>query len=182
MSSSFALLSSIINKKNIVRIVYLYAAYCAYKKYRQLSESKHSQLLINNKQSESKLVQHIHGGSFFENKQGLWIHYRRWTVSNPKGVIFIMHGAFEHIDLYNHIAESLNEQGFDVYGLDHQGHGQSDGDPAYVEQFSDYVDDAVLFVQNIQRNYKKQLPNFILGHSMGGLITLLILMHQHKVQ
>ena len=58
------------------------------------------------------------------------------------------------------------------------GHGQSDGERAYVRDFGDYVTDALTYVEHVQQTRlaslgysKSRLPCFLLGHSMGGLIA-----------
>lgn len=113
----------------------------------------------------------------------LWLYHRRWEVSpEPTCAVFLIHGYGEHCGRYEGVAARLNEIGANVYALDHQGHGQSDGDRAYVENFDHYVQDALAFVEYIQQGrlkeyggsggqQKKPLPCFLLGHSMGGLIA-----------
>lgn len=75
------------------------------------------------------------------------------------------------------IAARLNAIGASVYGFDQQGSGQSDGDRAYVERFEHYVQDACAFVAHIQntRATDASVPQFLLGHSMGGLIVALVM-------
>ena len=122
---------------------------------------------------------------FFEsttNKSGLWIFHRDWILPNfikhelnlskPKGVVIISHGLAEHIQRYEHLAQALNRSGFACYGIDHQGHGLSDGDRSYVEKFEHYTNDLLLFSQGVADQYDEyQIPIFLLGHSMGGLIA-----------
>lgn len=59
-----------------------------------------------------------------------------------------------------------------VFALDHQGHGQSEGERAYVEKFEHYVEDVVQYVQYITSAEPfASRPRVLLGHSMGGLIA-----------
>ena len=72
-----------------------------------------------------------------------------------------------------------------VFGHDHIGHGESDGKRAYIENVDHYVDDIIhhsmeLKVSSLlqtldwlsgQEKYK-ELPIYIIGHSMGGMIAL----------
>lgn len=91
-----------------------------------------------------------------------------------KGVVIICHGLGEHIQRYEYFAKELNVAGFAVYGIDHQGHGMSDGDRCYVKDFNDYVDDVLLFSERIRLEYNNQnCKLFLFGHSMGGLIAAL---------
>ncbi|ETO19328.1 putative hydrolase [Reticulomyxa filosa] len=54
--------------------------------------------------------------------------------------------------------------------MDHQGHGLSEGDRTYVRKFDDFVTDFASFCDSIKKEHPG-LPFFVLGHSMGGLIT-----------
>jgi len=115
--------------------------------------------------------------NYFKNKNGLWIFHRDWLLpkdtssQKTKGVVIICHGGAEHIQRYEHLAKFFRQNGYAVYGIDHQGHGMSDGDSGHVEQFEDFVNDLLLFSQRIADEYPN-CKRFILGHSMGGLVAL----------
>ena len=114
---------------------------------------------------------------YFLNKDGLFIYYRRWMpVLNvdptpPKGIVVIAHGLGEHIGRYCEVARALNAAGFVVYGLDHQGHGRSEGDRGFVKKFSDFGDD-VAALTRIAKKENPKLKCFLLGHSLGGAIAI----------
>jgi len=119
----------------------------------------------------------IDANHYFQNKDGLWIFTKTWNPPQEtplKGVIFFSHGFGEHVSRrsYHLLAERLNKSGFIVHGMDHQGHGRSNGERVHVEQFTDYAED---FIQFIQLKYKDHpdLPHFLLGHSMGSLVAAL---------
>ena len=80
-----------------------------------------------------------------------------------RGRIFLAHGYGEHIHRYDWVGKQLNKYGYEVYGLDHQGHGKSEGDRAYIEYFDDFIDDFVQHVERVLHKDKKQVPNFLLG-------------------
>jgi len=84
--------------------------------------------------------------------------------------VIICHGGAEHIQRYEHVANFLNNNGFIALGMDHQGHGMSDGERCYVEKYDDYIDDFCMFCEKVKSEYA-ELPLFVLGHSMGGLIA-----------
>ena len=47
----------------------------------------------------------------------------------PRAVVLLVHGLHEHCLRYHHIACYLVARGYAVYGMDHIGHGLSDGQP-----------------------------------------------------
>ena len=97
-------------------------------------------------------------GEFFLNKDGLYIHFRKWIPQGnveplpPKGIIVLVHGLAEHCARYDHVAKALNNIGFVVYALDHQGHGRSEGDRLHLKSFDDYVDDVLAVVAMAKRD------------------------------
>jgi acylglycerol lipase len=100
--------------------------------------------------------------------------WQSWSPAGdqqPKGVVTIAHGYGEHIGRYQHVAERLNEAGFAVYGLDHHGHGRSAGKRGRVALGAAVADLNQLIV-TVSRARHPELPQFLLGHSMGGAIAL----------
>jgi alpha-beta hydrolase superfamily lysophospholipase len=111
-------------------------------------------------------------------EDGHKIHLQTWTPEGePAGVIQLLHGLGEHSSRYGHVAKHCNEQGIAVYALDHYGHGKSDGLPGYVERFSVYLDGAKSLLDKIG-NEQPSVPVFLLGHSMGGLIAVTLLLER----
>ncbi len=99
------------------------------------------------------------------------IYLRHWAVSNPKAVLLICHGLGEHGGRYNNYLERLLPAGFAVFAHDHRGHGRSGGLRGHTDRFDRFLDDAYLVVREARELY----PNrklFMMGHSMGGLISL----------
>jgi len=109
------------------------------------------------------------------NSHGIKLSYREWTLAyaQPKGAVFIVHGVAEYSGRYEKIATFLNSKGYEVFALDHQGHGDSEGERAHVERFSDYVADVEQFVREItlSRPAIANVPRYLMGHSMGGLVA-----------
>jgi len=113
--------------------------------------------------------------TYMQNKEGLWIYTQSWRPkSAPKGVIFLVHGLGEYCDRYQHVAQMLNEKGYAVFSLDHQGHGRSEGDRVHVESFRDYCEDYFQYIDRVLKADASlaKLPRFLYGHSMGGLIAI----------
>lgn len=95
------------------------------------------------------------------------------TSKTPQGVILITHGISEHSECYEHVGKALAEAGWFVYGWDLQGHGKSQGKRGYIKDFKHFARDLNSVVKKIKQDETKPTENFhLLGHSMGGLITL----------
>jgi acylglycerol lipase len=76
-------------------------------------------------------------------RNGLQIFIRSWIpATRPRAIVGIVHGVKSHGGHYHWAAKRLAARGFAVYALDLHGRGQSDGERFYLEQMSDYVDDA----------------------------------------
>jgi alpha-beta hydrolase superfamily lysophospholipase len=92
---------------------------------------------------------------------------KNYLIDSPKANILIVHGLHEHCLRYAHVAEALNTIGLNVYTFDLRGHGQSEGPRVNIKSVDEYRED----VESVYRSIPKNLPFFILGHSMGGLIV-----------
>jgi alpha-beta hydrolase superfamily lysophospholipase len=103
------------------------------------------------------------------------LYWQAWRPdTGPRGAILLVHGLGEHSGRYAHVARACNERGLAVYAVDHYGHGRSDGQPGFVERFSVYLD-GVRSLQEHLREQETDVPVFLLGHSMGGLIAAALL-------
>lgn len=99
------------------------------------------------------------------------VRYRHWqTAETPKAVILLVHGLGEHCGRYQRVAELFNARQFAVVAPDHIGHGESPGERVFVRRFDDYLAGVRECRALIEAQYPG-IPCFILGHSMGGLIT-----------
>lgn len=96
---------------------------------------------------------------------------RRWgPTGDARYLAILVHGYGEHIGRYDHVAERLVLEGAVVYGLDHRGHGLSDGERVLIDDFEPVVDDVGLLVAHAVRDYAGR-PVVMIGHSMGGMIA-----------
>lgn len=99
------------------------------------------------------------------------IHAQSWTGADSSShVAVLVHGYGEHIGRYDHVADALVAAGAVVYGMDHMGHGRSDGDRVIVTDFDDVVADVDQVVDTAVEQHPS-LPVVMIGHSMGGLIA-----------
>ena len=104
-----------------------------------------------------------------------------WRPMDVKALIFFCHGYAEYLSAsYDEVAETLAKEGFLIFGHDHVGHGRSSGQRVQVSCMQDYVQPVLAHVKKVQRDYN-DLPLFILGHSMGGLITINALLAEQEV-
>ncbi|MBK7720784.1 MAG: alpha/beta hydrolase [Austwickia sp.] len=96
---------------------------------------------------------------------------RRWLGANqPTYVVLLVHGYGEHIGRYDHVAERFVRDGAVVYGMDHAGHGHSDGERALVADIEAFVAD-IHRMHELAGAYHPRLPVVLVGHSMGGLLA-----------
>ena len=109
----------------------------------------------------------------FENADGVTIHTLSVKASTPKPVATVLwiHGVGEHCHRsgYGRLYHALSKAGVEVYSCDHQGHGLSGGERAYVERYASFIDDLELYVRSIAEGSPSgTIPNlFICGQSMG---------------
>ncbi len=100
---------------------------------------------------------------------GIATHIIDWNIENPKAAILIVHGYAEHAGRYDHVAKFFNENKIAVRSFDLRGHGLSKGERANVDNFEYFIDDLATITQSFRSDYDN-VPLFVLGHSMGGLI------------
>jgi len=99
------------------------------------------------------------------------IYYQSWSPENEtKAILLIAHGLAEHSGRYMNLVNRFVPEGYALYALDHLGHGKSDGDRVFVERFQDYAITLKTYFDMI-RKWHPQKPIFLVGHSMGGLIS-----------
>lgn len=113
---------------------------------------------------------------------GQQIYTESWQPDGPmKAALIIAHGLSEHCHRYLPLIEHFVGLGYGVFALDHEGHGRSEGQRGYIRRFSDYVDTLAAYIDTISQDYP-QLPRFLIGHSMGGVIaTNYLIAHQTKI-
>ena len=107
-----------------------------------------------------------------EIASGRSAYWQAWLPQDPvRAVVVIVHGVHEHSGRYAHVGDRLAGVGYAVYAADHRGHGRSDGRRANIERMTSIVADLSSFMRfAIERH--PDLPVFMIGHSLGGLIAL----------
>lgn len=101
-------------------------------------------------------------------KLAVWHHP---ASTGAKARVILTHGICEHSGRHLNTINALNAAGYEVIRYDLRGSGQSGGRHQYIDKFEDYVADAIA-IFNWSQASLPPLPIFLMGHSMGGLITL----------
>jgi alpha-beta hydrolase superfamily lysophospholipase len=123
-----------------------------------------------------------HGEGFMKGVRDTSIYYQCWLPEGePKAILLVVHGLSEHSGRYMNVVNHLVPSGYAVYGIDHIGHGKSDGARAYVERFEDYTKTLKMYL-DIVKEWHPNNPIFLIGHSMGGLVSAAFLLeHQNEI-
>ncbi len=123
-----------------------------------------------------------HQEGFFQGVDETRVYYQCWLPENDaKAVLLIVHGLAEHSGRYMNVVDHFVPLGYGVYGIDHIGHGKSDGTRVFVNRFEDFTNTLKNYFDMIQE-WQPQKPIFLVGHSMGGLIgSIYLLDHQAEL-
>lgn len=103
----------------------------------------------------------------------------KWEISEPRGVVVMIHGAGEHHGRYYWLAEKWNEHGFDVVMGDLPGQGKTRGRRGHIQSFQQYLDSVDEWLNEART---KQVPILLFGHSMGGLVAIRSVMERDNSQ
>ena len=111
---------------------------------------------------------------------GVPLRYSEWRPSahhsgssRLAGAVLLVHGYAESLTRYRWLAQSLAEEGFVVGGSDQRGMGDSGGERVLIYDYEEYLHDLDISLTRLRRDLPPDLPCFVYGHSMGGLIALL---------
>lgn len=103
------------------------------------------------------------------------LHFQSWIpASTVKAGLVIVHGAGEHSGRYQFVKDWFLQHDVAVFAGDLPGLGRSPGKRGHVEHFSDYVEAAKGWIREAHKVLPDR-PVFVLGHSMGGLVTVRLL-------
>lgn len=119
-----------------------------------------------------------HSEGTFKSVRDLKIYCQAWLPEGEiKGILFIVHGVGEHSSRYKNVVDRFVPLGFAVYGLDHIGHGRSEGAREMIDTFADYTEPLIKYRIMVAKAHPG-VPVFIYGHSMGALITCVYLLER----
>ena len=112
---------------------------------------------------------------YFEGRELTKLFYQYWLpdTGEIKAYIIAIHGWGTHSNRMILPAEYLTEKGYAVYTFDLRGHYRNAGDiPGHIESIDHIQKDIVLFM-DIIRDIAKDKKIFLMGHSFGGLMSLI---------
>ncbi|GAV69971.1 Abhydrolase_6 domain-containing protein [Cephalotus follicularis] len=126
-----------------------------------------------------------HSSDFITDPRGLKLFTQWWTPlppTKPIGFIAVIHGYTGVSSWLIQLTSVLfASSGFVTCAIDHQGHGLSDGLPAYIPDINPVVDDCILFFDAFRKKFAANLPAFLYTESLGGAIGLYITLRQKGV-
>jgi alpha-beta hydrolase superfamily lysophospholipase len=92
-------------------------------------------------------------------------------LTAPKAVVILVHGHGDHSGGLQNLSESLVKNEYIVYAFDLRGHGKSAGKRGFISSWDEFSGDLHEFRKLVSLD-QPELPLYIVGHSIGGLITL----------
>lgn len=112
----------------------------------------------------------IHVNGYIESYDGTELYCIKDIPEDARGIVVVVHGFAEHSGRYEYITKRLFDNSYGVYRFDNRGHGKTRSEKGYIDRFEDFIYDTDTIVE-MTRKENATSPIFMLGHSMGGLIT-----------
>lgn len=113
---------------------------------------------------------------YINGDEDVKLYYEKYEAENAKASIVISHGYTESLEKYHEIIYYFLKNGYNVFGIEHRGHGRSgtlgiaDKTQIDVKNFDQYVTDFKSFMDEIVIPNKDNKKIFLFAHSMGGAI------------
>jgi alpha-beta hydrolase superfamily lysophospholipase len=105
------------------------------------------------------------------------LYAQHWLPEDaPQANLVVVHGLGEHSGRYEDFAAWFVPLGYAVHAFDLRGHGKSWGTRGHVNRWGEFREDVRVFLAKVHER-APDLPLFLLGHSMGGLIVLNYVLH-----
>ncbi len=115
-----------------------------------------------------------HDSDYFEGREVKKLFYQYWVPDGEiKAYIVCIHDLATHSDRCALIAEYFAEQGYGLYSFDLRGHWRNRGEfPGHIDSMDHLQKDIILFIDVVKKKAEGK-KIFVLGHSFGGLISLI---------
>jgi alpha-beta hydrolase superfamily lysophospholipase len=109
----------------------------------------------------------------WQDQEGVTFFLRGWEPDDgkPRALVVLVHGLGEHTARYAHVGKALTGAGYALAGCDLRGHGRSGGARGHASSLDAYMHDIRQFFSLMEQRYPN-LPRFLYGHSLGGLLVL----------
>ncbi|XP_078066313.1 monoglyceride lipase-like [Mustelus asterias] len=109
--------------------------------------------------------------AYFINADGHYLFCRYWSPkTQPRALMMLIHNGGDHSGRYTQIVSLFLKKSLFVFAHDLIGHGQSEGDRLYIDDFRIYVRDCVQHLDMMKRKFPL-LNIYIFAVSMGALIA-----------
>jgi alpha-beta hydrolase superfamily lysophospholipase len=112
---------------------------------------------------------------YFEGRETRRLFYQFWTPDSGeiRAYLIAIHGWGTHSDRMRVPAEYFTEKGYALYSFDLRGHWRNISDlPGHIDSMDHIQKDIILFM-DLVREVSKDKRIFLMGHSFGGLISLI---------
>lgn len=108
----------------------------------------------------------------WESTDGLGMFAQTWEPDGfPKAVVGLVHGLGEHSGRYSHAGRALVGADYALVAFDLRGHGKSGGQRGHFPSLGSLMDDIDQHIRIASEKFPN-LPVFLYGHSLGGLLVL----------
>ncbi|MCX5043695.1 alpha/beta fold hydrolase [Aldersonia sp. NBC_00410] len=99
------------------------------------------------------------------------VHYRVWTVHDPRALVVLLHGIRQSSSDYHRFGRAMGRSGIEVWAIDHVGHGLSEGAEGVAAPLADLGENAQRLI-GLAAAQHGELPVFVFGHSLGAATAL----------
>lgn len=119
------------------------------------------------------MVINMHSEFEMKSYKGQMVKGNKWIIDDTvKKSVVIMHGMNEYSFRYNDFAFFLNSNGYDVFALDHLGHGLNVDDPKDLlkwpkDGFIQCVENAYCLIEKLKEEGREVI---VFAHSMGSFM------------
>ena len=120
---------------------------------------------------------------YFKGRELKELFYQCWLPDSGeiKAYIIAIHGWGAHSDRLKTPAEYLTEKGYAIYAFDLRGHWRNVGAiPGHIDSMDHIQKDTLLFMDML-REIAKDKKIFLMGHSFGGLVSLIFAINHPKL-
>lgn len=114
----------------------------------------------------------------FDGKE---LFYRYYLNEKASASVVVCHGFTENSQKFMEMIYYFHKHGYNVFALDHRGHGKSyrdvkDTSITHINKFDDYVNDLNCYIEKVVKTKSDDLPIYLYAHSMGGAIGIVYMM------